>query len=649
LPFTARGGHHVAVEAIVAYLEDDERTWRIILGLTAGLWVGLFVWVCTFLSTSSALFWALLGSLCIGPFVAVILCVIVYFTVVETISRAVKADRRLSRRLRLAAGVIAAAAAWAIIAVGGTVLAAIATAVLPAAFAASCGLCACLLVLPRVRTTAIPGLKYAPDAIGAATTAVVLLLLINHAMLTTEPAAGLLFPLAVWGSVRAWRVMNASERVAVKAGADITLSLLLGAGLVLFLVWLANLLDLPRRDMATLRAVLADAGSAADVPWWVWAGLYLLLAGVSLAFLLRQARLAKVMRWLRRLRVVPAADAARRMLTCLHIGLLVIVFAGLATPPALAVVFQRQVQAVYTVALQRQLQAEGRQAAYTMVSRQFRKPTRNNALSGMVAKISQVSAPPPFGPPVTGTETEIANHLGTTQAIALHLQKASLAQAEQQALRQAGISAPIPDEPDLSSRLDEVTAEQLRATEADEAADQAGELAAKAVASMISVPHISDNAVFQIIRDYLSGLVEESGVKDWFALRAEHLTSDSTPDAEKMIVPDPRQLEKAALTALSADLTGDGLPDPVTDPPAAYQTVTDPALLTALREDPLDAAVDLVRQALYLQQGTGSCAGCASRPGVDNNPGEDAPGDDGGDGGDSGDGGDGGDGGGGGE
>jgi hypothetical protein len=635
----ARAKRPPVLAVVLAYLAEPKRAERVCLDLIGGLGLGFVAWGIAYpwSSTREQVLVILFGFL---PALAAALFLVVYAysALTGTIRRALKVGPRLSRWQRIAAVVMTLAAAWVIIAAGGTVLAAIVAAVLPAAFVACCGLWACLFTLPWARTTAHRWLRSAQNVIAIATTALALLLLTNHALLTTEPTAGLVFPLAVWGSVKVWRAMNASERVMIKAGADLTLSLLLGTGLVLLLVWLANLLDLPRHDMAALRALLADIGSAADLPWWAWAGLYLLLAGVSLAFLLRPARLATVMRWLRRLRVAAATDVTRRMLTGLHIGLLVIVFAGLATPVALAPVFQRQAKAVYTVALQRQFQARGDQAVYAMIVRQFRKPARNNALAGMVTKINDISAPSPGGPSVTGTETDLANHLGAMQAAALHLPETSLVPAEQHASRRAGLDAPVQDASDLSTRLSEVAAQQARATEAEEAADQAGELAARTVASLISIPGISGNEVFQIVREYLSGLVEDSGVKDWFAAWAEHLAGGNAPDAETVVVPDPGPLEKVALATLSAEFTGDGLPDPVTDPFAADPSATDPALLAALRESPLDAAVDLVNQARYLQQDTGPCGSCFSRVGGDDNPGEEGPGDDGG-GGDGGDGG----------
>jgi hypothetical protein len=309
------------------YLKEPKRSERICLDLTGGLALGFVAWGIAY-SWSSAREQVTVILFGFFPILvaALFLVICLYSALTGTIRWALEVGPRLSRWQRIAAVVMTVAAAWVIIAAGGTVLAAIAAAVLPAAFVACCGLWACLFTLPMAR--AHPWLRSVQNMIAIATTALTL---------------------------------------------------------VLFLVWLANLLDLPRHDMAALRAVLADTGSAADLPWWAWAGLYLLLVGVSLAFLLRPARLAKIMRWLRRLRVMAATDVTRRMLTGLHIGLLVIVFIGLTTPVALAPVFQRQVKAVYTVALQRQFQARGDQAAYAMIVRQLRKPARNNALAGMVS------------------------------------------------------------------------------------------------------------------------------------------------------------------------------------------------------------------------------------------------------------------------
>ena len=62
-------------------------------------------------------------------------------------------------------------------------------------------------------------------------------------------------------------MMVGSRRFGVRAGADIILSLLLGANFVLLLVWAANLLDLPKAGVTILRGTLERVGSIADLPW----------------------------------------------------------------------------------------------------------------------------------------------------------------------------------------------------------------------------------------------------------------------------------------------------------------------------------------------------------------------------------------------
>jgi hypothetical protein len=126
--------------------------------------------------------------------------------------------------------------------------------------------------------------------------------------------------------------MNDSDRLTVRAAADIAVSLTLGTTFILLLIWLANMLHVPPAEVTLLRGALSLAGVAIDLPWWAWSGLYLLLAGASLAFAIWPGRLAKTIRSFARLRVVPAAEVTRRELTALHIGLLVVVLIGVAAP-----------------------------------------------------------------------------------------------------------------------------------------------------------------------------------------------------------------------------------------------------------------------------------------------------------------------------
>src|SRR5207247_10151658 len=127
---------------------------------------------------------------------------------------------------------------------------------------------------------------------------------------------------------------KAGDRVAVRAAGDIIVSLMLGSTLVLLLVWLANLLHMPPAEVRVLRGALGRAGALADLPWWLWAALYLVLAAASLAFAVWPGRLGRVTGWFARLRVVPSVTVTSRVTSGVHIGLLVVVLIGLAGPTA---------------------------------------------------------------------------------------------------------------------------------------------------------------------------------------------------------------------------------------------------------------------------------------------------------------------------
>jgi hypothetical protein len=106
----------------------------------------------------------------------------------------------LSRRQRLVVTLPALAAAASIIATTWTALVAAIAACLPAIFVAACGVWACVLSFRMGRKTARYWPALLPDVIGAVTAGASLLLVARHNLLATEPAAGFLFPLAVWGA-----------------------------------------------------------------------------------------------------------------------------------------------------------------------------------------------------------------------------------------------------------------------------------------------------------------------------------------------------------------------------------------------------------------------------------------------------------------
>jgi hypothetical protein len=533
----------------------------------------------------------------------------------------VRKIRRLPGGQRLAltlAAAVAAVAAVAIIAVAGTALGSAGGYVLPAVFVAGCGLWLCVLGSRIVRKSRPLWLKLLPDVIGAATTVGALLPLADHNLVTTEPATGFLFPVALWGSVKVWLSMKGSDRVAVRAGADITFSLLFGAELVLFLVWLANLIGMPRPEVATLRAVLDHAGAVVDLPWWDWTVLYVLLAAASLAFVLRPARTAAVRRWFGRLRVVPGANAVRRVLSGVHIGLLAIVLVGLTTPAALLPTLQRQLVSAYTVALQRQFDAAGEVAAYRQISRELGGGTAPPTFAEVFTEIHDQN-PPPQGGDATSTEDEVARRVGALQAATLNLRGAqALADAEAIAARRAGLDAPVRGESDLADRLGEVAAQDQNGDVAQSGANEAGELAASAVASTISIANVGGNEILQIVREYLSGLVEDSGIKDAFAAWVERLPgAKAPPGAKAMASPDPGKLEQAAYEEVASEFAAAG---------DESEFRSNQAVIAALSESPLAAAGNLAGQAV--QDGGASCAACTP-PGPDDDEPAVPPDDDG--------------------
>jgi hypothetical protein len=528
---------------------------------------------------------------------------------------------RLSRRLRFGLAVAAAAAAAALAAAEGTVLAEIIAFVLPAALVTACGTWACVLTFRRTRAFGRRWQRAMPDVIAAATTGATLLVLLDHRLLTALPAAGLVFPAAGWGSFLLWRKMTASQRLAVKAGADLVFALLLGGEVVLLLVWLANLLGMPRPEVVVLRAVLGRVGGLADLPWWAWTGAWLLLAAASLAFIRWPGRLKEAAKRFERWRIAAVTEITERALTGLHIGLLTVVFVGLAAPPTLAPTAGRQLSAAYEVAFQRELLEEGELAAYKAISSQLADQPRSRTLIRLVMRIHDIS-PPEDPQEASGTETENARRLGEAEALALALPTPPpLDRTVQAATAAADLTEPVSQPSDLAERAATVQEKETDEDETGKRVEAAADLAAKVVTSLISIPRLSDNEVVQVVREYLAGLVEDSPLKNAFAAWIERLPgSKPPPDAEAAVIPAPERLAQAATAELSAAFSAAGDEDPVTDP-----LDTDPALSTAQAEDPLDAAVDIINQARYAQDQTGPCADCAV-PGNDNNqPGEEPP------------------------
>jgi hypothetical protein len=515
----------------------------------------------------------------------------------------------LSRRRRLFVLLVAAAAAGVLVAAAGRPLALAVAFTLPAACVAACGLWLGIVVFQKTRGKA-RWLRLLPDAIGAVTTAAAFLALCEHNLLTALPATGLLFPVAVWGSIRVWLAMKASDRVFSRAGADVTLSLLLGAVMVLLLVWLANLFGMSRPEVAALRAVLGHVGAAADVPWWAWLAVYLALAAVSLAIVLRPARMANVRRWQQRLRVVFVTEALRRTLSGVHIGLLMIVLIGAGASAVLPSALQHELAVAYTVALQRQLLAEGELAAYTEIRQQLAVSGHQGTLTQVVAGIHHDDPPPPGDDNATSSEDDLAQRVGALQAATLGLNNAqaiALAEAAEARARSTGLDAPVRDKGDLTGRLAETGNQEQSSGEAEASAQQAGELAAKVIATTISIPDVGSNEVLQVVREYLSSLVEDSGVAGTFADWAQRLPGGVTPPAAAALVePDPTRLEQAAQQELKAAYNAAGNPGGLDDDPSYLEQDSLPAV---------ENAVDMTNQSVQVSGGS-----CCAVPGEDDEP-----------------------------
>jgi MFS family permease len=539
-----------------------------------------------------------------------VIAAVVALAVADAYARWTLANITPSLRTRLVAVAVIALAAALLIAEAGTVLAGIVAFVLPAACVAACGAWACVLTARMVRRESALWrrlLKPVPHAAAIATTAASLLVLADRDLLTGQPAAGLLFPIAAWGSIVIWRAMGRSKRLMVKVGADIALSLALGAVLVLFFVWLANILDLPLHNVATLRDWLDSVGKSVDFPWWTWAGLYAVFIASDLAFLRWPGRLKETSEWFDRLRLVKVADTSERVLTGLHIGLLTIVLVGLTVPAAVVPTLQHQLKTAYTVALQRDLEAEGELAAYAGIRKDFsQQQTHFIALADIVTEIHDDDTPPPEDHDATSAEDHLAYSLGELQMQALALKSASLAAEIESAAQRQGFGEPVSGVSGLDDQAGKVQEQENQENQVSDRVDQTAELAAKLVASTISIPRISDNEVYEIVREYLSGLIEGSRLKDIFAAWTEHVPhAKRPPDARDTVVPDPAKLANAANDALNSaeDATG-GIADPASE-----------------SDDPVKAAVDMLSQAQSMEQNGGSCTGCLP-PVNQENPGD---------------------------
>lgn len=516
-----------------------------------------------------------------------------------------------SRKTQITAVATVAVAIAAVAAGAATAAATVVVYLLPAAFMAVLGLWACVLVYRATRGRNGRRWQVARHATLIAAELATITLVIHRALLTTVPAFGVLFPPAVWGAFRLWRTMREKERpVVLKVGANITLGVALGTALLLFLIWLANLIDLPRSDMAELRHVLDGIKADSEPDWWIWMLIWVLLAGLSLAFALCRTRLAPIRRWVRQLRILPGADVVSQGMSVIHIGLLAIVLVAATAPAGLSRTFQGQLKTAYLVALQREFAAQGDLAAFERILRRLKTVHRGvgpdsartvlGTLPSLVADIHRFSPPPKGAHGATGGEDDLARRLGILQWKSLRLPAQagrSVQAVEQERAREEGFDNEAADATQLTGESEKVEAADQAADGAVEDATQFGENAARALAALaLGVVPLPENEVLQILKEYLSGLFEASPLAEVFTALAEKLPGPRAPSAQDVVVPDPRGLEQAAV-ANALDVPR----------PAAGS---------------LDAAVSLTGRELKKEASGAECAECrsgGSGSGQDNN------------------------------
>jgi hypothetical protein len=359
-------------------------------------------------------------------------------------------------------------------------------------------------------------------------------------------------------------------------------------------------------EVSALRDVLRTVGTLADVPWWWVTAFYAVLAVTNLAFALWPRITAPISRLLRQLHMVPVTNASRRLLSGVHIGLLLVAFIGITGTSVLAPVLRGQLVARYSLAVQQEQTAIGERVAYTEVAQRFATPASTpvpqGALTPVFEKIHLLGTQDPAHAP--RLERDLAARTGRLQARSLVSSPTPppVSTTEAETLRQ--FHRPIRDSGDFVNRLDLLTFQQQRASEAGQYVRRAADLAVNAVASALQLPQILGQEATEIVKEYLGGLIENSPLATVLAAWAQHFPGyPAPPDPEQLIVPDLTGLEKAANTQLTEELAQAGVVNPA---------VPDPAREAALKEAPADAVVDLLNQQLDLENTNTACGGCAS-------------------------------------
>ena len=391
----------------------------------------------------------------------------------------------------------------------------------------------------------VQAVRWLADATVIAAVSAALLGLVWRDLITTASATAVVFPVGMAMTVWVWRVMTASDRLAVRAGADVVGAVLLGVLVVLFAVWLGNVTAMTGPAFASLRATLALIGDAADPPWWVWTAAFALLAAANIA-VLRLSRRPGPRDGRHRARVaavaggaVPVGTAVRRVADTAHISLLLVVLIGVATPSAVGTIARDELTARYVVAYQRDIAAQAETAAYQQISLQIatagpaERAVIRTEMDDMYQYVSQISSDGTTG------QAAYAYRTGVDRATdLLAVQRKLPSQPPASDTTRPDITRL--DSDSLAGCVNDTRTEESTADGHTVQAGRAGQAAASAISNIISI--YPGNGPTAIVQAYLSGLVEEGPLKDLFAGK---IGGNQAPDVEEMFSPDEEEMGRA--------------------------------------------------------------------------------------------------------
>lgn len=441
--------------------------------------------------------------------------------------------------------------------------------------------------------------RHLPDLPGAALVALAAQQLVSGDVLTTAPAAGLFFPVAIWLSWRGWRKMKDSPRPAVKAVADIVLSVELGLVSALLVVWSANVLSFSPAQVDVTRRVLGQIQGLTEVHWLYWLVAYTVLALGSYAVLRRPDGVARIGQRLRparfsevRLPVGAFVNFGRRSLTGINIGLMVALLFAVVSAPVSEGSWKRPVAHRYAFEAQRRQYAGGTADAYKEIHRYVTAhPGVAVRLRAVVVAVDR-AAPSHSGEPVNRTALETARQVGRFQAATLELDEPAPPQP-----------AEAPEAEDLAGRLEQLDESQQRTARREKQVDRFAELASLAVTRTFDIPDLGDNGAVQIVKEYLGGLVEDGPVKKIFFRWGERI-GQAPPDGGRLARIDVRRLASVAY-----DRTRGAVERADADLLAFYARF---GYGMAVEEPSMTQVVDLANQHRFLRQGGGACPGCVN-------------------------------------